>query len=198
MTEEDPYLQETLLLMRDRESKLPEYRNRSNQLENRRFFIDWICLVGTDKFDLPRSANHLAVLIFDRFMDGHWINDSETVHFVCLACLSIAAKFDCKETQVPKFRKLKTLLDNPEHLKAKEFRRLEKLILAHFKWNIYIPTPTHYVDLLHWHVLDSNDLMDGTSISLVYSEEVEKKLMEFIHYFLDISMQVCFLDFFST
>lgn len=194
MMEEDTYLQETLIFMRNIESKLPEFRSRSNQLENRRYFIDWICLAG-DKFELPRSCNNLAVIIFDRFMDGHWITDFETVHFICLACLSISAKFDCKETQVPKFRKLKNLLEKPELFKAKEFRRLEKLILSYFKWNIYIPSPTHYVDLLHWHILDSNDLMNGLSISIVYSEEVEKKMIEFVHYFLDISMQVSYILF---
>merc|ERR1712093_747433 len=125
-----------------REQCLPKCEKRSPQLNQRRFLVDQACLAG-QKFALPKSAIHLAVVILDRFMDGHDIKSH--LESVCMASLSLASKFDCKETHIPKFRHFKSVLPKP--IRAVDFRRLEGLILAYFEWNIFIPTATHYVDL---------------------------------------------------
>ena len=39
-------------------------------------------------------------------MDGHDFTDSDSLPYVCMASLSLAAKFDCKETRVPKYRQV--------------------------------------------------------------------------------------------
>ena len=75
--------------------------------------------------------------------------------------------------------------------KPLEFRRLEGMIMAHFNWNIFIPTPTHYVDLLEPQIVFPTDLIHGRLIAKEIYPEVVERLMEFVHYFLDISMQVC-------
>ena len=89
------------------------------------------------------------------------------------------------------FSKLKTLLKKDD---AKwdpiQFRRLEGIIMEHFNWNIYLPTPTHYVDLLHSQIIFPSDLLHGCLISKEMYPDVEERLMEFVHYFLDLSMQV--------
>ena len=38
------------------------------------------------------------------------------------------------------------------------------MIMSHFKWNIYIPTATHYVELLSEQILHPTDLLEGISI----------------------------------
>ena len=63
--------------------------------------------------------------------------------------------------------------------------------MAHFNWNIFIPTPTHYVDLLEPQIVFPTDLIHGRLIAKEIYPEVVERLMEFVHYFLDISMQVC-------
>lgn len=195
------YLKETLAYMRLRELNLPPYRQKSPQINKRRILVDWTCLCG-EKFDLEKSAINLAIVILDLFMDGHDFTDSDSLPYVCMASLSLAAKFDCKETRVPKYSKLKNLIkeQNPspktysreqikELWKPLEFRRLEGMIMAHFNWNIFIPTPTHYVDLLEPQIVFPTDLIHGRLIAKEIYPEVVERLMEFVNYFLDISMQ---------
>lgn len=98
----EEYLRETLAYMLDRESRLPEILGKSPQLDQRRILVDWTCTSG-EKLDVPKSAIHLAIVLLDRFMDGHDISGKHCLHFVCLASISIAVKFDCKETRLPKF-----------------------------------------------------------------------------------------------
>ena len=188
------YLPENLRYMRQREKLLAKYHGRSPQLKERRFLVDWICLKG-EKFALPKSAIHLAVVILDRFMDCHDIT-TQSLEFICLAALTLASKFDCKETTVPKYKKFKSVLSSssntsrpPPPPKASDFRSLEGMILAFFKWNIFIPTATHYVDLLIEQVLHPTDVVNGTRTYTNYME-VRERLVAFVHYFLDISMQV--------
>ena len=186
------YLLETFAYMRQRESKLSTYKRRSPQLEHRRVLVDWLCTKG-ESLEFPKSTMHMALVLLDRFMDCHSI-EMEHLHFVCLACLSVSGKFDMKETKVLRFSRLKTLLeespDLPE-LKPAILKYLEGLILAHFDYNIFIPSPTHYVDLLlSNHVLFPDDVdVDGIPIRNNFSEMLES-LTDFIRYFLDISMQV--------
>jgi len=185
------YLLETFAYMRQRESKLSTYKRRSPQLEHRRVLVDWLCTKG-ESLEFPKSTIHMALVLLDRFMDCHSI-EMEHLHFVCLACLSVSGKFDMKETKVLRFSRLKTLLeespDLPE-LKPAILKYLEGLILAHFDYNIFIPSPTHYVDLLlSNHVLFPDDVdVDGIPIRNNFSEMLES-LTDFIRYFLDISMQ---------
>ena len=142
----EQYLLDTFAYMRQRESKLSTFKRRSPQLEHRRVLVDWLCTKG-ESLEFPKSTIHMALVLLDRFMDCHSI-EMEHLHFVCLACLSVSGKFDMKETKVLRFSRLKTLLeespDLPE-LKPAILKYLEGLILGHFDWNIYIPSPTHYV-----------------------------------------------------
>ena len=63
------------------------------------------------------------------------------------------------------------------------------MIMSHFKWNIFIPTATHYVELLSEQILHPTDLLEGISI---YDDfhQVDERLSAFVTYFLDIAMQV--------
>ena len=68
------------------------------------------------------------------------------------------------------------------------------MILDHFEWNIFIPSPTHYVDILRNNILLSDDIYGGNQLPEAKSRqftEILDGLTDFVHYFLDISMQVC-------
>ena len=173
--------------MRNKESKLSPYRGKSPQLNKRRLLVDWTCL-SAEEISLPKSSQHLAIVLLDRFMDSHDIA-LESLHFICLAALSLAAKFDCLDSKVPKLSHLVKLLDVPDSCKPAQFRQLEGMIMGHFKWNIFIPTATHYVEMLREHILHPTDLLAGISI---YDDfhEVDERLSAFVTYFLDIAMQV--------
>jgi len=185
----DTYLAENLAYMRLREIRLPLYRQKSPLIHKRRVLVDWTCL-GGEKFNLGKPAIHLAIVILDRFMDGHDFPDIDFLPYLCMASLSLAAKFDCKETRVPKFSKLKTLLKKDDVIwNSVQFRNLEGIIMEYFKWNIFIPTPTHYADLLRSQIMFPSDLIHGCPISKEMYPEVEERLIEFVNYFLDLSMQ---------
>lgn len=94
------------------------------------------------------------------------------------------------ENQAPRFTILAKL--NPDSdFTAKQFKNLEGTILSSMNWNIFIPSPTHYVDILRAYIIDlDNDLVAGNPISERDREEMGKRVMEFVDYFLDVSMQV--------
>ena len=121
-------------------------------------------------------------------MDGHDIA-LESLHFICLAALSLAAKFDCNDSKVPKFSRLAQLLDVPESCKPAQFRQLEGMMMGHFKWNIFIPTATHYIELLREQILHPTDLLAGEPV-YDYFQQIDDRLAAFITYFLDIALQV--------
>ena len=183
------YLEETLAYMRLRELNLPSFSKRSSHFTHRRVLVDWTCTAG-EKFKLSKSTIHLAIVLMDRYLDRNAITAS-VIPYVCLVCLTVSAKFDCKETSVPKFSKLKALLKEHNVMwSPAEFRRFEGVIMKNFNWNIFIPTPTHYVDLLKPQIVFPTDLIRGCIIAKNVYADVVERLNEFVHYFLDISMQV--------
>ena len=57
------------------------------------------------------------------------------------------------------FSKLKTLLKKDDVIwNSVQFRNLEGIIMEYFKWNIFIPTPTHYADLLRSQIMFPSSL----------------------------------------
>ncbi len=71
------------------------------------------------------------------------------------------------------------------------------MLLTFFKWNIFIPTPWHYTEILLLDALDlAGDFIQGKSLLSVASEDILDCLIDFTHYFLDISMQVSWINYF--
>ena len=189
---EEPYLFETFTYMRERESRLKKFRGRSPQKRHRRILVDWICTSGEES-DFPKSTVNLAIIILDHFMDSHSI-ESMYLHFVCLACLSVSAKFDMKETKALKFSNMRKFLPEKkrEDLSPSDFRELEYKVMAAFDWNIYIFSPTHFVEPLEDLVLRLTETYDGTKLRKNddFYHSALKSIKDFVYYFIDISMQV--------
>ena len=80
--------------------------------------MDWTIL-SAEELALPKPAQHLAIVLLDRFMDSHDIA-LQSLHVICLAAISLAAKFDGLETKVPKHSKLIKVLDVPESCKPSQ------------------------------------------------------------------------------
>ena len=141
---------------------------------------------------IPKSTINLAIVILDRFMDSHSI-EFMCLHFVCLACLSVSAKFDMKETKKLKFSNMKNLLPQKKRdLSPADFRELEYKVMAAFDWNIYIFSPTHFVEPLEDLVLRPSEIYDGTKLRKNddFYHTALSGLKKFMYYFIDISMQV--------
>ena len=71
---------------------------KSPQLDFRQTLVNWIVMVGERSAKLKLNTLHLAVKLLDFFMDGHNIQQ-EKLYLVAMASLTIAAKFDEKESK---------------------------------------------------------------------------------------------------
>ncbi|MPC61139.1 Cyclin-J [Portunus trituberculatus] len=70
------YPDEVLAWMRQREAKHLDYNGTSPQLSSRGELVDLICMV-TEYLKLSVSTTHLAVYLLDRFMDSHFIVETQ-------------------------------------------------------------------------------------------------------------------------
>ncbi len=64
-------------------------------------------------------------------------------------------------------------------------------MLNYFGWNVFIPSPAHYVELFMKYALnDEEDFINSYPVSQQNVREIQECLEDFIQYFLDIAMQV--------
>jgi len=191
-----PYTEDMINHMKLQESQFRKpFLRRSPQLECRRFLMDWLHKV-VEKTRLRRNTLHLAAKLLDFFMDGHSIEASKT-YLLAIACLTIAAKFEEKESRVPKIRtlikcaplELQVPYTNSEHV------QLEGMVLSYFDWNIFTPTANAFVELLTPLAVNATDyylLTDGKTRPIGSNlAQDRRKFADVIKSLLEISLQDC-------
>ena len=87
-----PLAHEHYIYLRTKENGLPEFKFRSPQISARRFVVDWVAEV-CDKLTLCLPARHLAVSLYDYFLDGYTVKDKH-LKLVALSALRIAGRFE--------------------------------------------------------------------------------------------------------
>ncbi|XP_037253795.1 cyclin-J-like protein [Falco rusticolus] len=174
--------------LRTKELKLPMYKAHSPQIGMRRYFVDLLTVL-CNRCDLCPTARHLAVYLLDLFMD-HYDITVKQLHIISFACLLLASKFEEKEDKVPKLEYLNNLAcmcNVNVVLNKKDLLRMEMLLLENFNWNLYLPTPAHYIDYyLHVSTCE-NDLHNGWPITSL--AKIQDFLEKYAYYFLDFSVQ---------
>ena len=175
--------------MKSQESRFGKrFYGRSPELKYRGCLVDWMCLVSEEK-RLKRGTVHLAVKLLDFFMDGHTVEVGK-IYMVAIACLTLAAKFEEKDSRVPN---LSAFMKNvPTALKIQyphqepEHTHLEVMVLKYFDWNIFLPTVNAFVDnLLPAATCDLKS--HDPSLNLNTAKSI---FMDHIKYFLDACLQV--------
>jgi len=193
---EDLYCREFLGHMKGQEMRLyKRFFRKSPQLDFRQTLVNWIVMVGERSAKLKLNTLHLAVKLLDFFMDGHNIQQ-EKLYLVAMASLTIAAKFDEKESKVPK---LSHLIDctpvelqddfrNTDSVKNHGF--LEAMILNYFDWNVFLPTSSSFAAVILPQVLKDTDLYQDQAITFEQMEQINlrSQFSELLRYFLRLSI----------
>ncbi|XP_026713996.1 cyclin-J-like protein [Athene cunicularia] len=154
----------------------------------RRYFIDLLTVLS-NHCNLCPVARHLAIYLLDLFMDRYDITVKQ-LHIVSFACLLLASKFEEKEDKVPKLEQLNNLAyvcSVNVVLNKKDLLRMEMLLLENFNWNLYLPTPAHYIDYYLHVSIGENDLHNGWPITSL--TKIKDFLEKYAYYFLDFSVQ---------
>jgi len=193
---DDLYCREFLDHMKGQEMRLyKRFFRKSPQLDFRQTLVNWIVMVGERSAKLKLNTLHLAVKLLDFFMDGHNIQQ-EKLYLVAMASLTIAAKFDEKESKVPK---LSHLIDctpvelqddfrNTDSVKNHGF--LEAMILNYFDWNVFLPTSSSFAAVILPQVLKDTDLYQDQAITFEQMEQINlrSQFSELLRYFLRLSI----------
>lgn len=196
--EDFTYLSEILRYMKKTEmNRRCNINCHSPQISWRRLLVDWMCVVAS-KLNIGSFSTHLAIKLLDSFMGGHDIEEHR-LHFVSIGCLRIATKFEEKDSRVPNLKSISALL--PEKYQrgfsVAEYRPLEEMILKYIDWNVFVPTASHFVDMLMpFCIQEKNTVIahleqrNSKRIPLSKSFQiVEKNFKEHVSYFLDVSLQ---------
>jgi len=187
------YSREFLEHMKGQEMRLHKrFFSKSPQLEFRQVLVSWMVLV-VERAKLKRNTLHLAVKLLDFFMDGHNIQQDK-LYLVAMASITIAAKFDEKETKVPRLSLLIncTPFELQEDFKqtdsVKNHGHLETLILNYFDWNVFIPTSNSFVEVLTPQVINDVDWFQDHIITPELLVEIRPKFKDHLRYFLRSSI----------
>jgi hypothetical protein len=106
-------------VLREKETRLPNFMAASPQLKVRRFLVDWLAII-CEKIGSSHGVLHLAVCYMDFFMDKFIVQESQ-LHLLALACLLLAGKL-ITQYKLP----LKVMLLIPSFI----FNNIVRLILG--------------------------------------------------------------------
>ncbi|XP_023341055.1 cyclin-J [Eurytemora carolleeae] len=177
------YIEDIIAWLKKRELLTPEFKRQSPQLSRRRVLVDWTSKVA-EKLQLTNCTVHLAVKIVDYFMDGHDIQNPQ-LFLVCLGSLLLAAKFEEKDTNVPKCSELNAFTKN--RFPLSDFISLEIVILKYFKWNLCLPTACYFTEMwTSYACLPTDHHNNGPIVSF---REAKAYFYQYVKYFLDLAMQ---------
>lgn len=171
------------LRLRERSQRQPS--RESPQMTSRRRLVDLIGIC-VKKFELTRDTQHLAVKILDCFMGGNDIPVS-LCGDVAMAALSLASKMEEHEPKIPKIRMLKRFMCDGGDCNV-TFLYLEAKILKFFDWNLSMVTCVQFINLLAPWAMEGHIWNEKSHPSLTF-EEYQENFWEFIHYFMEISLQ---------
>jgi len=200
---ESPYVSEIVVYMKKLEIERFGKISLSPQISWRSHLVNWIFTVASE-LKVGANAIHLAVKLLDGFMSGHNI-EVHRLNFVSIGCLLIASKFEEKDSKVPKLKTVCAFLPNDVKIILDEYRCLEEMVLKYFKWNINIPTTSHFLEIFlpystSYELDDLNIFQQEYGFSHEHcSQNMKEKLLDVISAFSDASLQeTCLMSKFPS
>ncbi|XP_067003557.1 cyclin-J [Anabrus simplex] len=176
------YAAEIASTLREREKLRMPFHFHSPEFRYRPYLVNWLRKVSED-MKMCNTCVHLAVYILDIFMDNHAIV-VERLNLVTLVCLLLAAKFEERDSNVPKISELNLLVENPHPLR--DYINVEFMILKFLNWNLVIPTAAHFAEYFAMFATLPSDLQHACSVqSYRHLQELAQK---YIKDFLDQSL----------
>jgi len=168
------------LIHREQEKKRV-FQGRSPQLAYRGQLVEWITTI-CERHKLGLCSLHLAVHLLDYFMDNFDVSRNQ-LNLVAMGCLSVAAKFEEKEEDIPKQNVLSHYCQGT--YAPSDFLQMELMLLNFFDWEVGLITPGHFINFYLHFTCPEMELKD--------SEDVQStlKLMESIKSYARYFMAVC-------
>lgn len=105
----------------------------------------------------------------------------------------IAGKFEEREDRVPKLETLNCLgcMSSMNLVLTKQnLLNMELLLLETLQWNLYLPTPAHFIEYYLSIAIHETDLHDGWPLTSL--EKTGLYMTKYADYFLEVSLQGTF------
>jgi len=191
--QKSPYINEIVMYMKKTEIDRIKKLNLSPQISWRSYLVDWIFIVATE-LKIGHNTIHLAIKLLDGFMSGHDI-EARRLDIVSIGCLLIASKFEEKDSKVPKLKSICALHPGDINIRPEEYRCLEEMVLKYFKWNVNIPTTSHFLEIFLPYSCDIekedlNTFPNNYGGYLPNSSEILKeKMFDIVRAFRDVSLK---------
>jgi len=191
--QKSPYINEIVVYMKKTEMERIKKLNQSPQISWRSYLVDWIFIVATE-LKIGHNTIHLAIKLLDGFMSGHDI-EARRLDLVSIGCLRIASKFEEKDSKVPRLKSICALHPDNINIRPEEYRCLEEMVLKYFKWNVNIPTTSHFLEIFlpYSYDIEIEDLNVFQNNYGGYvpncSEILKEKLFDIVRAFRDVSLK---------
>lgn len=169
------------------------FQGRSPQLSYRRQLVDWITSIA-ERHKLSLTSLHLAVYLLDFFMDNFDVSRNQ-LNLVAMGCLSVSAKFEEKEEDIPKQNVLSHYCSGA--YAASDFLQMELMLLKFFDWEVGLVTPAHFINFyVHSTCAETQTEMrsadNETVIATVTSleqQQIADSVKSYARYFMSVCIQ---------
>eukprot|EP00053_Salpingoeca_punica_P016318 m.153492 g.153492 ORF g.153492 m.153492 type:complete len:305 (-) comp16940_c0_seq5:303-1217(-) len=168
--------------LRSKESQLPRFAGLSPFLTQRRIIVDWIYLMGQN-FHLSQVIVHTAIFYYDQFTDKVNVPHNN-LRLSALACLVLAAKFEGREEDVPRFADL--LVQCGNEYTAADLEFMEIVLLQFFQWNMCSVVAPSY---LEYYIQRSTMPLDRVGGRPIRLDDLQRGIREHCVFFIETSSQ---------
>eukprot|EP00794_Sanderia_malayensis_P005663 gene5663-6359_t len=177
--------------LRKREAELPTFNTTSSQICYRRSLVNWLAVLS-EKYGLTHGIVHLAVSYIDHVMESYELLMESQLNMLALCCLSLAAKIEECEDNIPRVPTLKKHCK--ESFDVRQFIDMEMAVSQCLNWRLILPTAASFMEYYVLESLGKDDLHAGEEISSL--PKARSFLLKYTEYFVEVSLQdYTFLQF---
>lgn len=151
------------------------------ELPNRRELVDWLKHL-TNRLHISRSTLHIAVAYMNSIM-LHKERHRHNPHQLVLACLTLAAKYNEVDRNLPSWREfVRAAAAKLPTCCRSELKQSEAEVLRLLAWNLHVDTPLTAAELLLTQgVLTASDKINSTdSVSLQTARDITRETLNYI------------------
>jgi len=159
---------------------------KDSYIKHRRWLVDWTCHL-CENLGLITSTTHCAIFFLDKIISTRPDIPQKKWQLLCLACVSVACKYEEAEDDCPWIPELLQAADLKGHSSAWFRDKGEIWVLKMLNWNLRALPPIHFVNYyISGGVLFDDDIWRGNSN---VTEKTITAFKSFSHFFCSLSLQ---------
>lgn len=159
---------------------------KDSYIKHRRWLVDWTCHL-CENIGLITSTAHCAIFFFDKIVSTRPDIPQRKWQLLCLACVSVACKYEEAEDDCPWIPELMKAADLRGHSSAWFRDKGEVCVLKMLNWNLRALPPIHFVNYyLSGGVLFDDDIWRGKNNVTAKTVTAVKR---FSHFFCSLCLQ---------